>query len=131
MDFIQFTLPQTTGETLAWLVALGSFLIGIGVMLAPRVLMSIVGLQATAASGTSEVRAIFGGMMGGLGLACLLLSPQPLLYFALGLAFFFAVIGRIISLAADRALSGVVWAGLLLEVAGAFFPLSYTFGIIS
>ncbi|MEL6751101.1 MAG: DUF4345 family protein [Pseudomonadota bacterium] len=130
MDFIQFTMPETFGETMAWLTALASTLIGLTIMIAPSLLMRFVGLTSIRSSGISEVRSVVGGLFTGLGLACLMLSPQPLLYFALGLAFAAITVGRIISFVADRSLSPFTIGATVMEGLSAFFPLAYVFGIL-
>lgn len=131
MDFIQFALPQTLGEGLAWGSALVAFLIGVFIMAVPRPFMAFVGLKAERADGLAEIRGPFGGTFAGFGLACLLLSPQPLLYFALGFAFAFAAIGRVLSFAVERFFSAFSFGALIIEAAAAFFCLSYVFGIIA
>jgi hypothetical protein len=131
MDFIQFTMPQTLGEALAWATALSTFLIGLMVMFVPKVFMTLTGLSTTRADGLAQLRGAFGGMLAGFGLACLMLSPQPLLYFALGLALSVAVLGRILSFLADKSRTVVNLSSMAFEAAGAFFTFAYVFGLIA
>lgn len=129
---IDFVLPQTLGEWLAWLTAFATLLVGLAMMLAPRVFLSFVGLAPVPdrRDGLSETRSFIGGGTVGLALAVLLLHPQPLLYFALGMTFALMVVGRVLSLIVDRATGKVAMLGLAIEIAAAFFPFAYTFGLI-
>lgn len=128
---IEFVLPQTTGEWLAWLVAFGCVLTGLLLLLAPRLVMRVVGLGESTSNpgGVSEIRSILGGLFLGIGFACIMFA-QPLVYAALGFGFVCAVIGRLISFVADRAFTGTVIAATVIEGFGAFFPLAYAFGVI-
>ncbi len=130
---IEFILPQTNGEWLAWLTALVTILVGLSLMLMPGSVMKADGLQTVGDTkeGYSAIRGPFGGVYVGFGLAVMALHPQPLLYFALGAAFCGALIGRILSFIIDRAWRGMVIPGTIAEVFGAFFPLAYATGVIA
>ena len=130
---IEFVLPQSAGEWLAWLTALVIVLVGLSLMLMPRTVMQADGLQTVGETteGYSAMRGPFGGVYVGFGLAVMALHPQPLLYFALGAAFCGALIGRFLSLVIDRAWRGMVIPGTIAEVLGAFFPLAYATGLIA
>lgn len=130
MNIIQFTMPQTLGETLAWLTALAVLLVGLFIMFMPRRFMSLTGLSVTRPDGFAQMRGPFGGLLVGFALACLILSPQPLLYFALGLSLGITVLGRIISMVADGSRTTFSAGALLIEALGAFFALAYVFGLI-
>ena len=130
---IEFVLPQTLGEWLAWLTALATVIVGVAVMIAPRLFVKALGMETLEGrkEGLSEFRGPFGGFYVGIGLAVLVLHPQPLLYLALGAGFVFALAGRLISFVFDGARRGLVIPGTLAEVLGAFFPLAYAFGWIA
>ena len=123
---IEIAFPDFWPERMAWLVALTTLLVGIAVMVAPRRVMYWFGLVAREGSnnGVSEMRAIVGGVFIGLGLACLLLA-QPFTYFALGLSFLFAVIGRLYSFVADRTLNRHCLFFTVVEALAAYFPLRF------
>ena len=128
---IEFAWPMSTGEWLAFLTGLATFLIGVALMVIPRGFMHVLGLapREDTNNGVSEVRGPFGGMWAGLGLASILLA-QPLVYLALGVAFAFCVIGRIISFAADRTFNIHCVVATLFEIASAVFPIAYALQII-
>lgn len=128
---IEFTLPYSTGEWLAFLTALATVLIGLCLMLFPRPMMHWLGLAPRPSSnnGVSEVRGPFGGMWVGFGLAALVLA-QPLVYLALGAAFAFAVVGRLYSFVIDRTFNIHCVVATFFEVLSAFFPIAYGLQII-
>lgn len=128
----EFPMPLSTGEWLAWLTALATILIGLVLMFAPRFMMNWLGLAAKegTANGVSEVRGPFGGMWIGFGLAAILLA-QPLIYLALGLAFAFAVVGRLVSFVMDRTFNIHCVTATIFEALSAFFPLAYALGYIA
>ncbi|MEM9734088.1 MAG: DUF4345 family protein [Pseudomonadota bacterium] len=128
---IEFAMPLSTGEWLAFLTALATFLIGLGLMLFPRPFMAWLGLAPRVGTnnGVSEVRGPFGGMWAGLGLAALLLA-QPLVYVALGTAFVFCLLGRFYSFIVDRTFNIHCVVATLFEVASAVFPIAYGLQII-
>ena len=131
---IEITFPDQWPERLAWITAMATVLIGLGLMLAPRPFMHWLGLtpRSSTNNGVSEVRGPFGGMWVGMGLACLLLA-QPFTYFALGMAFFFAVIGRLISFVVDRTFNIHCIVATVFEVLSAYFPLRFAaeaFGLL-
>jgi len=131
---IEIVFPDDWSERLAWLTAVATMVIGLALMLFPRTFGHYLGLsfRSDTNNGVSELRGAFGGMWIGLGLACLLLA-QPFTYFALGLAFFGAVIGRLISLLVDRTFNPHCLIATALEALGAYFPLRFameSFGLI-
>ncbi len=114
-------------EWLAWLSAVITTFLGLGFLLFPKSMMRLTGLAIVEGSrdGVSEVRSAVGGMLTGLGLAVLVLHPQPLMYMALGTALFFVVLGRIISLVFNGAISPFIVVATLVEGAMAFFSFAY------
>lgn len=130
---VEFVFPQSLGEWLAWLTAFVTLIVGLALMLMPRFVMMVDGLQTVDGrkDGYSAMRGPFGGVYVGFAVAVLMLHPQPLLYLALGFAFCGALVGRLISLLVDRAINSTIIIGTLAELAGAFFPLAYAFGVIA
>ncbi|MDD9909536.1 MAG: DUF4345 family protein [Ahrensia sp.] len=126
---IEFVAPQTTGETLAFCVALATLLVGLIFMTIPHRFGRFLGIYDMSASGISELRSAFGGSWVGFALAAILFA-QPLIYLALGTAFVFMVIGRVISFLADRSFNGQTVAALLIEAAAGFGLLAYPLQII-
>ena len=125
---VEIAFPDFWPERLAWLVALATFFTGIVVMVVPRRMMVLLGLAGAVGTniGVSEVRATMGGFLVGVGLSCLLMA-QPLTYFALGLMFFFAALGRIISFFADGTFNKHCVFFFVVEALGAFFPLQFVY----
>lgn len=75
-------------------------LFGIGALIRPTSL-EMVGLTATSPLGTSEIRAVLGGMFVALGAACLL-TRDPLVFGIVGVAWLADVGVRIVSVVLDR-----------------------------
>lgn len=124
---IEITFPDQWPERFAWLTAMTTFLVGLWLMIMPRSAMARLGLASADATpvGVSEVRGAFGGVFAGLGFACILLA-QPFTYFALGLAFTFAVIGRVLSMIFDRAFHPQCLFATFIDVLGATFTLYFS-----
>ena len=125
---IEIAFPDFWPERLAWLVALVTMVTGFSAMITPRRMMRVVGLGGASgtSNGVSEFRSSVGGALGGLGLACLLMA-QPFTYFALGLMFFFASVGRIVSFFADGTFNKHCIFFLVVESLGAYFPLQFVY----
>ena len=73
---------------------------GVGAALRPSSL-GMVGVSATSPLGTSEIRAIFGGMFVALGLACLI-TREPVVFAVVGAAWLADVAVRTVSVVVDR-----------------------------
>lgn len=123
---IEITVPYEWPERLAWLVAIATVLIGLTLMAAPARMGGLLGLAPVGGNnnGLSEIRGPVGGVWVGMGLACLLLA-QPFTYFALGMAFVIAVVGRIVSFFADRTFNAHCIAVTIFESLCAYFPLKF------
>jgi len=130
---IEFVWPQTDGEWLAWSSALIMVLSGLWILFAPRRWMDFVGLRTATnhPEAVAQMRGPLGGGRIGLGLAILILHPQPLLYLALGSAWFFTSLGRLISIFADKGHTKYNWISLIIEGILAFFAFAYAFGLIA
>ena len=131
---IEIAFPEDWSERLAFLTAVITMLLGLGLMLAPRLAGGLIGLASISGTnnGLSEIRGPFGGMWLGLGLACIILA-QPFTYFALGLAFLGAVLGRLISFVFDRTFNAYCLIATVIELLGAYFPLKFAlevFGLL-
>lgn len=109
--------PATTGEWLAWSSAAVTVLFGIILMFAPRYSLRLLRLQTSPdhPEAVSESRATMSGFYLGLGLACILLHPQPLLYLALGAGWGFTVFGRFLSMMSDRGNTLYNWISVIIE----------------
>lgn len=130
---IEFVWPQTTGEWWAWSSAVLLVFYGIWMFVAPRWWLVFLNLEISKGQShaIAEIRAGMGGAKIGLGLAVLVLHPQPLLYLALGAMFFFTALTRLISIFIDNAHSRYNWAAVAFEGLLAFGPLAYALGYIA
>jgi len=130
---IEFVLPQTNGEWLAWVSAVYLVFTGLIKLVIPGQWINFKKIRFREDNG--HAMALLRGPMGGgnlgLGLAVMILHPQPLLYIAIGGMFAFMAIGRFISIIADRARSLQNWISFLIEGFLGFFPLAYALGLIS
>lgn len=75
-------------------------LFGVGALTRPDSL-AMVGLTATSPLGTSEIRAVFGGMFVALGVACLI-TREPVVFGVVGAAWLADVAVRVVSVVVDR-----------------------------
>jgi len=74
---------------------------GIGALIRPRSLESFVGVRAETPLGTSEIRAVFGGMFIAWGVAAIVLL-EPIVFAVLGAAWLADLAVRIVAVFADR-----------------------------
>jgi hypothetical protein len=84
----------------ALLAAATTTAFGVGAMLRPSSL-AWVGVSADSPLGTSEIRAVFGGMFVALGLACIVLR-EPLVFGIVGAAWLADFVVRSVSVLVDR-----------------------------
>jgi hypothetical protein len=63
--------------------------------------LAAIGVSATSALGVSEIRAVFGGMLIALGLACII-TREPLVFAAVGGAWLADVAVRLVAVFVDR-----------------------------
>ncbi|HSQ22716.1 MAG TPA: DUF4345 domain-containing protein [Coriobacteriia bacterium] len=73
---------------------------GIGAVLRPQSLER-VGVRAESALGSSEIRAVFGGMFIALGAACLV-TREPIVFAVVGAAWLADVAVRLVAVVVDR-----------------------------
>lgn len=130
MEFA-FPWPYTEGEWLAWTSALATVLYGLIAFFAPRLRLRALRLGETVNHPEirAESRAQLGGFYVGIGAAAILFA-QPLVYMALGVGWGLAVVGRLLSLIFDRALTPRNCMHLLICAVLSALPLIYVFGII-
>ena len=132
---MEFYLPATTGEWLAWGSAALTALAGLVMLFAPGITMKLLRLQPINGrpEGYGSIRATLAGPYLGVGLGCLIFA-QPFLWVVLG-----ALFGRFISMMSDAGgrrggpTGGRFYDSLaaLVEFVLAAGPLLYAFGFIS
>jgi hypothetical protein len=129
---LAFPWPMSDGEWLAWSAAAVTALIGLAMLIAPRLALRALALAPVEGrgEGLSAARATMAGQHLGLGIASILLA-QPLVYLALGLAWAFCAFGRIISMLSDGAASLRNVAFLVVELALAALALAFALSIVA
>ncbi len=88
---------------LTWLPLIGAglmFLIGLMCLINPWPMLKPMGISSSLPLGTSEIRAVFGGINMGLGVAAIWLQ-DPAVFLALGCAWSAATAARVYSIVAD------------------------------
>ncbi|MBJ6135529.1 DUF4345 domain-containing protein [Ochrobactrum sp. Q0168] len=128
---MEFYLPTTTGEWLAWSSAAVTAFAGLVMLFAPGITMKLLRLQPINArpEAFSSIRAVLGGPYLALGLGALIFA-QPYLWIVLGVAWGFALFGRFISMMSDRGGTVYNWLAGIVEFLLAAGPLLYAFGFI-
>ncbi|ASV87269.1 MULTISPECIES: DUF4345 family protein [Ochrobactrum] len=128
---MEFYLPATTGEWLAWSAAVVTAFAGIVMLFAPGITMKLMRLQPINArpEAYSSIRAVLAGPYLGIGLGCLIFA-QPFLWVVLGAAWGFALFGRFISMMSDKGATFYNIVAAVIEFALAAGPLLYAFGFI-
>lgn len=137
---MEFYLPATTGEWLAWGAAAVTALAGLVMLFAPGITMKLLRLQPINGrpEGYGSIRATLAGPYLGVGIGCLIFA-QPFLWVVLGAVWGFALFGRFISMMSDtgghkgRPAGGHFYGSLaaLVEFVLAAGPLLYAFGFVS
>jgi hypothetical protein len=94
--------------------ALGTLMLGLFGLVAPRRAARMVGLVPDGIRGISELRATYGGLFAAMGLACLLLQ-DPAAYGVAACAWLGAATARLVSLVVDRNVSWLNVGGVALE----------------
>ncbi len=115
---------------LDWLPRLGALLqliMGLVGFFKPRAFTDRLQIAMNAPMAVSEVRTVFGGLNLGVALAALLMH-SPMVYMALGAAWFWGILARLYSMAVDRigvreSLPGIAVDAVLsfLYLSGLFF----------
>jgi hypothetical protein len=102
-------------QILKIIAALATLAVGLPALFFPESVFGFTGLAVQGVRGTSEIRAIMGGLLIGLGLAPLLLRT-PETYRMLGIAYFAIAIARAGSMLLDRSYASSNWISLVVEV---------------
>ncbi|MEZ5871334.1 MAG: hypothetical protein R3D32_05715 [Nitratireductor sp.] len=115
---IDIVLPATLAEWLAVAVALATLAIGLGLFLAPRMVLGRMGLSGVVShpEAIGEGRSSFAGFLIGLPISALLFG-QPDIHAVIGLSWLLASGGKIIHILVDGARSKLVLARLVLAAA--------------
>lgn len=79
----------------------GTILVGVVALVRPASVIGFTGLQPLGGRGTTEIRAVLGGLFIGLGLAPLLLRT-PAAYQTLGIGYLATGVVRAVSMFADK-----------------------------
>ncbi|MDJ0877414.1 MAG: DUF4345 family protein [Halieaceae bacterium] len=111
---------------LDWLPRLGALLqllIGVVGFFKPRAFTEQMQLVMSTPMAVSEVRTVFGGLNLGVGLAALLMQ-EPLVYMALGMAWFFGLLARFYSMAVDKTSLRDSMPGITVDAVLSFLYLS-------
>ena len=103
-------------------VLIGTIGIGLLSFAAPAMVAGFTQLDIPAARGRTEVRAIFGGLFIGLGVAPLILGSKGA-YAAVGLIYLAIGAGRLLAMVLDRSWDQSNWISLIVEIAFGFLLL--------
>ena len=101
----------------ASIVAVPLAVLGIRALIAPANMAKSVGLEAAGAPGLSEIRSVLGGLLAGSAVlvAAGVATSEPTWFYAVAILMGVAVLGRLISLAADG-FDATVVPPLLIEL---------------
>jgi hypothetical protein len=99
---------------LKMIAALATAATGLLGLIRPTAVYGFTGLTASGVRGISEIRAIFGGLFIGLGIAPLFLGTPA--YLMLGIGYLAIAIARIASIVLDRSTSQSNWISLGIEI---------------
>lgn len=128
---LAFPWPISQGEWLAFWAAVATVVLGLLMMVAPRLALTIL---APGAKGNGDAAALArglpGGLMFGLGAASILLA-QPTLYAALAICWGMATLGSVLALFSRSATRVAVAFTLLLSLVLCGLAGCYAFGFIS
>ena len=126
---IEFYLPGSLGEWLAFAVAVITICFGLLLYFMPRLSFRILHLQTfpDRPDAIAEGRGTMAGFYLGCGLGCLLFA-QPLLYLVLGASWAFTALGRLTAIVFDRAATPINLVSVVIEAVLALLPLAYALG---
>jgi hypothetical protein len=99
---------------LKWIAAVGTALTGVALTLRPQSVNSFTSLEAVNDRGVTEIRAIFGGLFIGLGLAPLVFN-SPEMFQLVGYGYLGAAIVRAVGIVIDRSGNGSNYITLIVE----------------
>jgi hypothetical protein len=100
---------------LKMVAAVATLLVGLPALFRPESIYSFTGLDVQGVRGTSEIRAIMGGLLIGMGLAPLVLA-SPEAYRMLGIAYLAIAAARAFSIAIDRSYAPSNLVSLAVEI---------------
>ncbi|MEM6462730.1 MAG: DUF4345 family protein [Pseudomonadota bacterium] len=128
---VELYLPGSTGEALAFAVAVITVFFGLLLFFMPRLSLRILHLQTfpDRPDAVAEGRGTMAGFYLGCGLGCLVFA-QPLLYVVLGASWAFTALGRLTAVVYDRAATPFNLVSAAIEVVLAILPLAYGLGWI-
>jgi hypothetical protein len=128
---MEFYLPSSNGEWMAWTSALITTILGLIMFLSPALTLKILRLECAGGrkEGLATIRSTMAGFYLGVGLGCLIFA-QPFLWLVIGAAWGFTLFGRFISIMTDKASSIYNWSFAILEFFLAAGPLLYAFGLV-
>lgn len=128
---IEFYLPTSMGEWLAFSSAIVTIFFGILLFFMPKLSLSILRLQTfpDVPSAVSESRATMAGFYLGVGICCILFA-QPLIYLALGASWLITAFGRIVSMIVDKGNTKYNWISWPIEAALGLLPILYALGYV-
>ena len=96
------------------IAALATAATGLLAFIKPAAAYGFIGLNANGVRGVSEIRAIFGGLFIGLGIAPLFLGPSA--YFMLGIGYLAIAVARTFSIVFDRSYARSNIISLAIEI---------------
>jgi hypothetical protein len=96
------------------IAALATAATGLLGLIKPTAVYGFTGLTASGPRGVSEIRAIFGGLFLGLGIAPLFLGEPA--YMMLGIAYLAIALARVASIVIDRSYAQSNWISLVIEI---------------
>lgn len=102
------------GMILKIIAALATVATGVLAFVKPAATYGFIGLNATGVRGVSEIRAIFGGLFIGLGLAPLLLGATA--YQMLGIGYLAIAVARTFSIVFDKSYAQSNLISLVIEI---------------
>ncbi len=95
--------------------ALVTIAVGVPALVKPDSVFGFTGLAISGVRGTSEIRAIFGGLFIGLGLAPLIFQSADA-YRMLGIGYLAIAATRLFSILFDQSFSSSNWVSLITEI---------------
>jgi hypothetical protein len=99
---------------LKMVAALGTAATGLLALVKPGATYSFIGLNASGPRGLSEIRAIFGGLFIGLGVAPFFLGAAA--YQMLGIGYLAIAVARLFSIFYDKSYDSSNWISLAIEI---------------
>jgi len=98
------------------IAAIGTIATGLLALLRPTSIDGFTGITATGPRGITEIRAIFGGLFIGLGIAALLLNTDSA-YQMLGITYAAIAVVRVVSMFLDQSIENSNIISTVVEVA--------------